>query len=244
MNILWIVSLISNHGNQILQKFQYTLWPVPFTMNHKVLYSITFHHFYYTGLHILTFLKKKKSTGITYYWVHVVIRVNFKFPCRNLTYMYTCTQWRRHWGGRGGNCPPYDFEGKKGEEGKRRKGRKKKRKKRRGKEKNREERKKENQKKKKKPVIAFCVQDNDVFIHKFSKIFPIGWVPARSLRSLALTHCWQILSAPGQFHGKVDMALKFQVYHITKQLLIMFYPYVEVKKTEIILQIGRIFSEI
>ena len=30
---------------------------------------------------------------------------------------------------------------------------------------------------------------------------------------------------------KVDMALKFQVYHITKQLLIMFYPYVEVKET-------------
>ena len=46
------------------------------------------------------------------------------------------------------------------------------------------------------------------------------------------------------FHGKVDMALKFQVYHITKQLLIMFYPYVEVKETERILQIGRIFSEI
>ena len=48
----------------------------------------------------------------------------------------------------------------------------------------------------------------------------------------------------GQFHGKVDMALKFQVYHITKQLLIMFYPYVEVKETERILQIGRIFSDI
>ena len=29
----------------------------------------------------------------------------------------------------------------------------------------------------------------------------------------------------GQFHGKVDMTLKFQVYHIAKKLLIMFYPW-------------------
>ena len=39
----------------------------------------------------------------------------------------------------------------------------------------------------------------------------------------------------GQFHGKVDMTLKFQVYHIAKKLLIMFYPYAEVKETKIIL---------
>ena len=36
--------------------------------------------------------------------------------------------------------------------------------------------------------MAFCVQDNAIFIHEFSKILPIGWVPAHSLRSLALTH--------------------------------------------------------
>ena len=39
----------------------------------------------------------------------------------------------------------------------------------------------------------------------------------------------------GQFHGKVDMTLKFQVYHIAKTLLIMFYPYAEVKETKRIL---------
>ena len=104
-------------------------------------------------------------------------------------------QWRRHGGGGGGRegqlpPPPYDFEGGKGEERKRRKGR---RKKRRGKEKKKKkkgkkERKKEN-KQTKNPVMAFCVQDNVVFIHEFSKILPIGWIPARSLRSLALTHC-------------------------------------------------------
>ena len=92
-------------------------------------------------------------------------------------------QWRRHGGG--GNCPPYDFEGGKGEEGKRRKGRGKKKKggEKKKKEK-REERKKENKQTNKKPGYGILR-----FIHKFSKILPIGWVPARSLRSLALTHC-------------------------------------------------------
>ena len=72
---------------------------------------------------------------------------------------------------------------------KRRRGEKKKREKK--KKEKREERKKERKqenKQTKNPVMAFCVQDNAVFIHEFSKILPIGWVPARSLRSLALTH--------------------------------------------------------
>ena len=88
----------------------------------------------------------------------------------------SCRQWRRHGGGgAGGQLPPYDFEGKKGEEGKRRKGRGKKEKggEKKKKEKGKKERKKRKEKKKKKNlVMAFCVQDNAVFIHKFSKILP------------------------------------------------------------------------
>ena len=54
------------------------------------------------------------------------------------------TQWRRHGGG-GQLPPPYDFEGKKGEEGKRKKGRRKKKK-----EKGREKKKKEKREERKK----------------------------------------------------------------------------------------------
>ena len=92
---------------------------------------------------------------------------------------------------RGGQLPPYDFEGEKRKRREKKKREKKKREKggeKKKKKEKREERKKEN-KQTKIPVMAFCVQDNVVFIHESSKILPIGWVPARSLRSLALTHC-------------------------------------------------------
>ena len=54
-------------------------------------------------------------------------------------------------------------------------------------------------------VMAFNVQENAVFIPEFSKNLPtVGGAPSpppppppyRSLRSLALAPCWQILAAP------------------------------------------------
>ena len=96
-------------------------------------------------------------------------------------------------GGAGGAVcpPPYDFEGEKGKEGKRRKGRKKKRKGRGKEEKKKKKGKKERKKtnKQKTRLWHFACKITSFFIHKSSKILPIGWVPARSLRSLALTHC-------------------------------------------------------
>ena len=55
--------------------------------------------------------------------------------------------------------------------------------------------------------------------------------------------CVLCINAYGQFHGNVDMALKFQLYHIAKELLIMYYPYIEVKETQRIISIGQIFPE-
>ena len=48
----------------------------------------------------------------------------------------------------------------------------------------------------------------------------------------------------GQFHGIVDMALKFQIHDITNKLVYKFYPYVEIQETKRIKAIGQIFFEI
>ena len=137
--------------------------------------------------------------------VLLIIKITFKayltvsFPFFSLT-LVTSGGATGGGGGRGAIAPPppYDFEGEKGEEGKRRKGRRKKERKRRGKEKKRKKgRKKTNKQKNKKPGYGILRGKITPFSYtNFSKILPIGWVPARSLRSLALTHCWQILSAP------------------------------------------------
>ena len=99
---------------------------------------------------------------------------------RILIFASRCIQWRRH----GGGGPPMILKEKrrrgeleeKGEEKKKGGGKKKKKK-------GKKERKKTTNKQTKNPVMAFCVQDNAVFIHEFSKILPIGWVP-RSVASL------------------------------------------------------------
>jgi len=48
----------------------------------------------------------------------------------------------------------------------------------------------------------------------------------------------------GQFHGIVDMALKFQIHDITNKLVYKFYPYVEIQETKRIKAIGQIFFKI
>ena len=65
-----------------------------------------------------------------------------------------------------------------------------------------------------------------------SELLAVCYVDAR-----AQTH-------KGQFHGKVDMTLKFQVCHIATKLVIIFHPYAEVKGTKRIISIGQIFCKI
>ena len=51
----------------------------------------------------------------------------------------------------------------------------------------------------------------------------------------------KVFKREGQFHGIVDMALKFQIHHITNKLVYKFYPYVEIQETKRIKAIGQIF---
>ena len=97
-----------------------------------------------------------------------MIKMSYKvITVQSFCVFHTRMQWRRHGGG--GSCPPYDFEGKKGEEGKRRKGRGEKEKG--GEKKKREERKKEktNKQTKKKRLWHFACKITPFSYRNFQK---------------------------------------------------------------------------